>query len=183
MSQKNFITSISEISFSKQQTRQSRNQLDEKEEKYFWRAVVQLNWVSGITKPDIPFHTCDVSTRFKNSTVANALRVNKIIKYLKNNGSFIKIPQFDKNSLRLQLFTDASFNNQSNGGSQAGQIIFLCDSRNNCFPTYWNFSETKRVVRPTLAAETSDGCDVTFYVNKLWSELIHEDRFIRCDFL
>ena len=44
---------------------------------------------------------------------------------------------------------------------------FTAFSRNNCFPTYWNFSKTKRVVRPTLAAETSDGCDVTFYVNKL----------------
>ena len=64
-------------------------------------------------------------------------------KYLKNADNLIKIPQLDKNSPRLQLFTDASFNNLPNGGSQAGQIIFLSDSWNNCSPVYWNLSKIK----------------------------------------
>ena len=64
-------------------------------------------------------------------------------KYLKNADSLIKIPQLDKNSPRLQLFTDASFNNLPNGGSQAGQIIFLSDSRNTCSPVYWKLSKIK----------------------------------------
>ena len=176
--QKNYINSISEISFIKEQMFQSSDQLDEKERKDFRRAVGQLNWVSGITRPDISFHKCDASTRFKNSTVADALRVNKVIKYLKNTDSFIKIAQFEKNSLRLQLFMDASFNSLPNGSSEAGQIIFLSDSRNSCCPVYWNLSKIKRVVRSTLAAETltSDGCNVSFYVNKVLSELIHTDR-------
>ena len=90
-----------------------------------------------------------------------------------------KIPQFDKNSLRLQLFIDACFNNLPNGGSQVGQIIFLNDSRNSCCPVYWNSSKIKRVVRSRLTAKTlalSDKCDVTFYVNKLLSKLIDADR-------
>ena len=105
--------------------------------------------------------------------------MNNIIKYLKNTDSFIKIPQFDQNYLRLQLFMDASFNNLPSGSSEAGQIIFLSDSRNNCCPVYWNLSKIKRVVRSTLAAETlalSDGCDESFYVNKVLCELIHADR-------
>ena len=146
--------------------------------KDFQRAIGQLNWVSGITRPDISFHTCDASARFKNSTVTDALKVNEIIKYLKNTDSFIKIPQFDKNSLRLQLITVAGFNNLPSGGTQAGQIIFSSDSRNNCCPLYWNLSKIKRVVRSTLAAETLallDGCDVTFYI-KLLFKLIHAGR-------
>ena len=91
--------------------------MDEKERKDFGRTVGQFNWVSGITRPDIWFHTCDTSTWFKtwfkNSTPADA--VYKIIKYLKNTDSLIKVPQFDKNSLRLQLFMDTSFNNLPNG--------------------------------------------------------------------
>ena len=85
MSQKNYINSISEISFSKEQTRQSSDKLDEEKRKDFRRAVGQFNWVSGITRSDILFHTCDASTRFKNTTVANGLRVNKKIKEYKNN--------------------------------------------------------------------------------------------------
>ena len=102
--------------------------MDEEERKDFQRAAGQLLLVSGITRPDMLFHTCDASTRFKNSTVADAIRKNKIIKYLKNANSFVRIPQFDKNSLRLQIFMDASFNNLPNSGGQVRQVIFLSDS-------------------------------------------------------
>ena len=90
-----------------------------------------------------------------------------------------KIPQFDKNSLRLQLFIDACFNNLPNSGSQVGQIIFLNDSRNSCCPVYWNSSKIKQVVRSRMTAKTlalSDKCDVIFYINKLLSKLIDADR-------
>ena len=132
------ITSTASVKylFSKEETHQSSDQLDEKKRKDFQKAVGQRNWVSGMIRLDTSFHTCDTSTRFKNSTVADARRMNKIIKYLKNADSFIRILQFDKNFLRLQLSTDASFNNLPNGSSQAGQIIFLSDSRNNCCPFY-----------------------------------------------
>ena len=106
---------------------------------------------------------------------SDALKVNKVIKHLKSTKRFIKVPKFDKESLKLQLFTKASFNNLTNGGSQAGQILFLSDCKNNCFPLHWNSSKLKREVWSTLAAETlslSDGCDVTFYVDILLSELI-----------
>ena len=95
MSQKNYINSISEISFSNERVHQSNHQLDEKEKKDFRRSVGQLNLVSGITRPDISFHACDASTRFKKSAIADALRVNKITKYLESTSSFIKIPQID----------------------------------------------------------------------------------------
>ena len=70
--------------------------------------------------------------------------------------------------MNLRLFIDASFNNLPNDGSQAGQIIFLTDSKNRTCPLYWNSSKVKRVVRLTIAAETlsfSDGCDVAIYIN------------------
>ena len=105
------------------------------------------------------------STKFQNATTTDAVKVNKIIKHLKSTKSFIKVPKFDKESLNLQLFTYTSFNNLPNGGSQAGQILFLIDCKNNHFPLHWHSSKLKRVVRFTLAAETlslSDGCDVTF---------------------
>ena len=33
------------------------------------------------------------------------------------------------NDLKLQLFTDASFSDLPDGGSQAGQILFLTDNK------------------------------------------------------
>ena len=80
--------------------------------------------------------------------------------------------------MKLQLFTDASFNNLFNGGSQSGQIIFLTDSKNRTCPLYWNSSKVKRVVRSTIAVENlslSDGCDVAVYINRLVSEILRVD--------
>ena len=101
----------------------------------------KINWVSGISRPDISFYVHDASTKFQNATTTDAVKVNKVIKHLKSTKSFIKVPKFDKESLKLQLFTDASFNNLPNGGSQAGQILFLSDCKINCFPLHWNSSK------------------------------------------
>ena len=79
-------------------------------------------------------------------------------------------------SLKLQLFTDASFDNLSNGESQAGQILFLTNNK-KYMSFLLEFIQNKRVVRSTIAAETlslSDGCDVCIYLNQLLSEILLE---------
>ena len=67
----------------------------------------------------------------------------------------------------LMVYTDASFNNLLNGGSQGGQIVFLCDESNNSCPLSWNSTRMKGVVHLTLAAETLslvDGCETALYL-------------------
>ena len=127
--------SIKDKILDKERMKQVKDQLTEMERKDYRRAAGQINWVSGISRPDISFYVCDASTKFQNATITDALKVNKV-KHLKSTKSFIKVPKFDEESLKLQLFTDASFNNLPNGGSQAGQILFLSDCKNNCFPLH-----------------------------------------------
>ena len=110
--------------------------------------------------------------------MAEVLYVNRIIKNVMNSKNAINFPQLNLNNIKIQLFTDASFNNLPNGGSSAGQVIFLTDDKTNTCPLYWNSSEIKRVVGSTIAAETlslSEGCDVATHVNKLVSELLFHD--------
>ena len=138
----------------------------------------QLNWVAGYSRPDISFAVCESGTKFTHATVAGIIHDNKIIRKVKSSRSFIQSPKLDLNTVKLQLFTDASFNNLPNGGGQAGQIIFLTDSKNRTCPLYWNSSKIKRVVRSTIAVETlclSDGCDVAIYINRLVSEIVQVD--------
>ena len=104
--------------------------------------------------------------------------VNKIIKNIKNSTKEIRFPQLNLNNIEIQLLTDASFDNLPNGGSQAGQIIFLTNDKNNTCPLYWNSSKIKRVARSTIAAETLsllEGCDVAVYINRLVPELLFDD--------
>mgnify|MGYP001796156622 CR=1 FL=1 len=175
INQNSYIDSISEIPLSKEQLKFKNKPLSETERTSYRSVVGQLNWISGISRPDISFSVCEASTKFTSATVADIQYVNKIVRKVKNTPSFIRFPSFNQDTLRLQLFTDASFNNLPNGGSQAGQIIFLTDSENNASPIYWNSSKIKRVARSTLAAETlslSDGCDVVQFSNRLISEII-----------
>ena len=149
-----------------------------KEKTSYRSAVGQLNWAVGISRPDISFSICETSTKFKQATVADVLYVNKIIKNAKNSKNAINFSQLNLKNIKLQLFTDASFNNLPNGGSQAGQIIFLTNDKSNACPLYWNSSKIKRVARSTIATETlslSEGCDVALYINKLVLELLFHD--------
>ena len=59
-----------------------------------------------------------------------------IIRKVKSSCCFIQFPKLDLNTVKLQLFTDASFNNLPNGGSQAGQITFLTDPKNRTSSLY-----------------------------------------------
>ena len=61
----------------------------------------KINWVSGISRPDISFYVHDASTKFQNATTTDAVKVNKVIKHLKSTKSFIKVPKFDKESLKV----------------------------------------------------------------------------------
>ena len=144
-------------------------------ERLQYRSVVgQINWVAGISRPDTSFSVYEASTK----TVADVYHVNKIIRNGKNTKNCIKSPHLDLKKLQLKLFTNASFNDLPNGGSQGGQIIFITDGNNNSCPLYWNSSKIKRVERSTIAAETLsliDVCDVAIYINNLLSEFLHTE--------
>ena len=88
------------------------------EEKMSYRSAAgQINWVAVISRPDIKFPACEVSTKFKQATTADTIYVNKIINNIKNSKNHLKFSQLNLNNSKLQLFTDASFNNLPNRGS------------------------------------------------------------------
>ena len=64
-----------------------------------------------MTRPEISFKVCQISTRVKNATAADILYVNKVIKFVKSTPSSISIPKLDLKSLSITVFADASFNN------------------------------------------------------------------------
>ena len=85
---------------------------------------------------------------------------------MKEQKAHIKCPKFNLDHLSFKAYTDASFNNLSNGGSQGGQNVFLCDESNNSCPLSSNSTRIRRVVCLTLAAETLslvDGCETALY--------------------
>ena len=117
------------------------------------KLVGQLNWACGITRPEIGFEVCHASTKSKEPTTLDVHRLNKVVKQIKDNKNVITFPALDKTKARIEVYTDASFNNLPKNGSQGGHVVFLGDGNRSC-PIAWNSSRIQRVVRSTLAAET-----------------------------
>ena len=74
----------------------------------------------------------------------------------------------------LECFSDASFGNLPDCGSQGGMVIFIANKEGLRCPIYWQSKKIRRVARSTLAAETlalSDCVDEATYLSNLISEL------------
>ena len=119
-----------------------------------WGVTDKLNWLVGISRPDISFDVCQTGTRIKDTIVADVLVVNNTVWKIKNEPSNVLFPCLDLSSVHLKTYTDASLDNLPNGGSQQGTVTLLCDSFNHCCPLSWSSIKIKHVVRSTLAAET-----------------------------
>ena len=116
--------------------RKEKNQLLSDEEFKELRAVVgQLLWVSGHTRPDISLDTCQLSSSLKSETVEDQLRGNKTFKKLKSNEVKLRFPNIGQvEKAQLVSFSDASFANLKNGGSQDGGIIFIAGENGEYAP-------------------------------------------------
>lgn len=128
--------------------------LDEKEKHEYRSLVGQLNWIATQTRPDLSFDVCVLSSVFHTARVADVLHANKVVKRAIKQPIVLRFPKLDLRGASLECYSDASFANLADSGSQGGFVICLRDgSRKRC-PLMWQSRRVRRVVKSTLAAET-----------------------------
>lgn len=64
----------------------------------------------------------------------------------------IKFVKLEINTLRIVVFTDASFANNADLTSQIGYVIVLADSNNDANIIHWSSVKCKRITRSVLAS-------------------------------
>ena len=161
------------IQISIERSKQKNNTVTKGERKQLRSLMGKINWVSGISRPDIGFNTGLINTS-RQATVKDILEVNKLVCHIKNTNTDILFPGLNLENLHLKVFTDASYGNLVDGGSQGGCIVFMTDGENAC-PLSWHSRRLQRVARNTLTAETLalvDGCESAFMLGKLVSEVM-----------
>ena len=176
VNQSNYIEGIEQITLSNSRKSCKESLCDSDESSLFRRAVGQLNWVSGQTRPDIAFDVCYLSSVMSCPKVADVLLLNKCILKLKNAPVVVTYPALSNiESSEIVLYSDASLANLPSGRSVGGFVLLLVDANGSCGPLMWKSCTLKRVVRSTLAAEVCagiEGLDAAYFVQCMFSEML-----------
>ncbi|VDI03502.1 Hypothetical predicted protein [Mytilus galloprovincialis] len=108
------------------------------------------------------------------STVEDFKRVNKLLRKVRNDPVSLHFKELGEH-VELLLYTDASFGNLPDGGSQGGFVIMLLGENGKINPITWQSKKIRRVVRCTLASEAlalADGIDCATSLATLYNELV-----------
>ena len=182
--QHHYVSTLTPIKISPSRSALKNSELSEREKSEYKALLGQLNWISTNTRPDISFETCNLSVSHNKATVSDLLRLNKLVSRAVSSPLKIYVPRlWSLESCSLECFSDASFANLSDGGSQGGFIIFLKDVNGNRCPLHWQSRKVRRVVKSTLSAEALallDGAETAVYLGKMLQELTRNICKVHC---
>ena len=120
------------------------------------RTVVgKLMWPAMQIQPQMCFKLTQISAQLHQANAKTVSYLNKLVRTFKNTPSLtITFTKLNiKNSIII-CFTDASFNNNTDGTTHGGHLIFLMDAESkDCCILSWKSGKMRRVARSTLAAE------------------------------
>lgn len=173
--QENYIQHMQPIHLSPSRAVQQDSALCEDEKDQLRSKIGQILWVARQSRPDVLFDASNLASKLKNATVQTIHEANRIVCKLKSKKVMLTFQHLgNDHALKLVMFSDASFGNLPDGGSQGGHLIVLMGEDGKFSPLAWQSKRVKRVVRSTLAAETlamSDGIDNAVFLAMLFSEL------------
>ena len=185
VSQKSYVAELSQLELDKMRAQQRQDSLSAHEKRELQVKVGMLNWLSTQTRPDISFDVCDLSSRISKANVEDIHILNKVIRKAKTYDvslPFRRLSNLDR--LIIECYSDASFGNLLNGGSQGGYVIYISDVYDVRNVVSWQSRRIKRVVKSTLAAETMallEAAEAGVYIGTMISQALNVSRpLVKC---
>lgn len=173
--QETYIQHLQPIHLTPSRAAETASPLSEEEREQLRSKIGQLLWVARQSRPDVMFDASNLASSLKQATVQTINEANRVVCKLKAKSVELSFQHLGKDSnLKMVTFTDASFANLSDGGTQGGHLIVLMGENGRFSPISWQSKRVKRVVRSTLAGETlamSEGIDNAIFLSTLFSEL------------
>lgn len=173
--QDNYIQHLQPIHMDHSRAVEQDSPLSEKEKDQLRSKIGQILWVARQSRPDVMFDASNLASGLNKATVQTIHEANRIVCKLESKTLVLNFQHLGSdNALRMIVFTDASFGNLSDGGTQGGHLIILMGENVKFSPLAWQSKRVKRVVRSTLTGETlamSDRIDNAIFLSTLFSEL------------
>ena len=143
----------------------------------------QINWIATHSRPDCAFDNCTVANSIKEACVQDLYTANKVIRKVKGQEVALLFPtNVDHTACRIVTFTDASFANLPDRGSQGAYVTFLCDKYGSYCLLAWQSRRIRRVVNSTKAAEclaAVEATDASIALSYMLSSMLFSDNECR----
>ena len=117
LNQKGYLATMKQELVPKEATKMKSRLADKEEQKLFKQGVGQLGWLANITRPEASFMYCTLSTVQSKPKMEDFTKYSKAVKDLKNEEAWMKIRRLDLKTLKISVFSDASFGNLPGGAS------------------------------------------------------------------
>ena len=173
--QNEYVDSLKAELIDRQCLKNKENFASEEQRKAFRQGIGQLGWLEGTTQPQLGFTFCQLSTVQSNPQMKDFSRYSKAVKELKSESVAITVPTIDLKTVRIKAYSDASYGNLKDGGSQIGYLVFLCDANGAAVPVSWGSKKAKRVAKSTLTAETlaaNEAVDSAYVIKSVVEEVL-----------
>jgi hypothetical protein len=110
-------------------------------------------YISSVCQPESAYDL-SVAAQAVEPTENDVKKLNKRIQWqIENAARGLRFVKLEKESLRLLVFTDASFANNKDLSSQIGYVLVLADDAGRANILHWSSTKCKRVTRSVLASE------------------------------
>lgn len=110
-------------------------------------------YVATVSQPEASF-ALSHAAQCKEPTAIDVEKLNKCLEWqIKNIDRGIKFVKLDLASIKIVVFTDSAFANNSDYSSQIGYVIVLADDSKNANILHWSSTKCRRVTRSVLASE------------------------------
>ena len=140
----------------------------------------QINWLATQCRPDLSFNSCHVACSIKEGKIKDARAANKVLRRAKGMHYSIHYSDMgDPSSWKILGFSDASWGNISDGGSQGGFLVFVTGETGVANLISWQSRRLRRVARSTIAAETlaaSDACETCILLSSQIAEIMGMEK-------
>ena len=139
----------------------------------------KIQYVATSTRPDLcaPVQLLACTPESVNKEKITALhKITDFCVATKHIG--LKFVKLDIKTIRLLLFTDASFANCNNLKSQIGFLLVLADGSNNANILHYGSSRCKRITRSVMAAEVHGlihGFDAAYVTRHMMEEILGKE--------
>jgi len=141
-------------------------------------ARAQIQYIGSCTRPDLCAPVQLMASAVNKPTLNTFKEMNKIVEWCHETCDVpLQYVPLDRKSVRLTLFTDASFANTDRLKSQLGFVLSLTDSNNRSNIVHYGSSSCKRVTRSVMAAELHAliyGFDNAYLVRDILEEVLQQ---------